>query len=398
MKRTLFSLTMLLLALPALSAADWPQFRGPDGRGISEEKNLPDGFDDKAGLRWQADLPGQGICSPVIVDGKVYVTASSGARDDRLHVLCFDVKTGKKLWHRQLLATGSTTAHPDTNMAAPTVAADKTGVYALFSTGDLASFDAEGNLRWYRSLAQDYPGISNQLGMASSIIKIGEKLIVPMDNAGDSFLVAVDTATGKNVWRINRPKEINWTTPTVRTSEGKAELILQGPTELAAYDPDTGEKVWTSKLSGSIPSPTVAGELLISPSGGVTVSKLGTGGPNELWKSARLQTGMTSPLYYNDRVYITNPRAGLVVCANAESGELLWEERVKGPFSGSPVAGDGKLYIVSEAGTLTVMKADDEPDILAQSELDDKCQSTPAIADGAVFVRTKTKLFCIAKD
>lgn len=395
MNRPIFSLTLSLTLSLSTRAADWPQFRGPGGSGVSPEANLPAGFSGTSGLRWKADLPGRGLASPVVAGGRAYVTASSGTRDDRLHVLCFDAATGAKLWHRQLAATGSTNCHPTTCMAAPTPVADAAGVYALFATGDLAAFDRDGNLRWYRSLVGDYPTVTNQVGMASSPVLAAGRLVVPMDNAGESFLAAVDPATGKNVWKVDRPRDSNWTTPVVRSADGKDEVLLQGARDLIAYNAGTGEKAWSAKLGGSIPTATVVSDTLLVPANGVTVARIGANGPTETWKAPRLQTGMSSPLLYDGRVYAANPRAGIVTCADAKTGKVLWEERVKGPFSGSPVAGDGKIYLVNEAGTLFTLKAGDQAEVLAKSETNDKGQATPAIADGAIFVRGEKTLFCI---
>jgi outer membrane protein assembly factor BamB len=249
----------LLAALIAV-AADWPAFRG-DGTGASPETNLPAGFSDTSGLRWKADLPGRGVSAVVTFGGTVYVTASSGKRDDRLHVLAFDEATGKPRWHRQLAATGSTAAHPDTCMAAMTPVADASGVYALFATGDLAAFTPDGTLRWYRSLVSDYPTLSNGTGMAASPVLAGGRPIVPMDNSGESFIAALDPATGQNVWKTPRPKGPTWLTPAVRQSAaGKTEVIFPG-TEIAAYDAESGTKVWSAPGGGGIPSPTVASVL-----------------------------------------------------------------------------------------------------------------------------------------
>jgi len=144
----------IALSLP-LFAGDWAQFTGPNASGVSPEKNLPAEWSKDKGIKWKAELPARGVSSPVVVGNRVYVTCSSGSRDDRLHVLCFDAATGKQLWHRQLQATGGTSCHPKSCMAANTPVADESGVYALFATGDLAAFDADGTLRWYRSLVGD---------------------------------------------------------------------------------------------------------------------------------------------------------------------------------------------------------------------------------------------------
>ncbi len=277
-------------------AADWGQFRGANGSAVSPEANLPAGFSDTSGMRWKATLPGRGVSSPVVVGGRVYVTCSTGAKDDRLHVVCIDAATGTQLWHRQLAATGPTACHPKTCMAAPTPVADETGVYALFATGDVAAFDRDGTLRWYRSLVGDYPRLSNQVGMASSPILYKDKLIVPMDNTGDSFLAAIDTKTGKNLWRVQRPREVNWISPILRTVGGKTEVIFPALKALTAYDAETGEKRWSSaNPTGGIPTPTLAGDLLYLPARGVVALRLKGDKPEQAWTSAKLTSGMSSP-------------------------------------------------------------------------------------------------------
>jgi len=398
--RTMLLLIASLAFAPMLSAGDWPQFRGATGLGFSEDKNLPTEWSKDKGLRWKAELPSRGLSGPVIVGDRVYVTCSSGTRDDRLHVLAFDVKTGKELWHRQLAATGSTACHPKTCMAAPTPAADANGVYALFATGDLAAFDRDGNLRWYRSLVGDYPAVSNQVGMAASLAIAKDRLIVPMDNAGDSFLAAIDTKTGKNLWKIDRPRDINWTTPILRQVGDVTEVLFMSPKGLFAYDVATGKERWTYKQGGgSIPSPTLAGGMLFLPTNGVTAVKLTDMGAvgDAAWKGTGLTTKNASPLVYDGRIYTVN-ESGIVTCAEADTGKVIWKERLKGVFSASPIAGDNKLYVVDEAGTTSVLRTDSEAmDILGTNAIGEEVLGTPAIADGALFIRTGKSLFCVGK-
>jgi outer membrane protein assembly factor BamB len=371
-----------------------------NGSGVSDEKGLPVEWGKEKNVKWKAELPARGVSSPVVAGGRVYVTCSSGVRDDRLHVLCFDFASGKPLWHRQLQATGGTAAHPKSCMAAPTPVADESGVYALFATGDLAAFDADGTLRWYRSLTGDYPTITNQVGMASSPVLVGDKLIVPMDNVGESFLAAVDTKYGKNVWKVPRPKDINWVTPVVRTVGGRPEVLFASPAGLSAYDADTGKPRWEYKDGrGSIPTSVLAGDTLYIPGGGVTAVKLGDNGVvgKPLWKTKEIQPGMPSPLVYMGKVYAANGN-GFLSCGKAATGEALFNERVKGAFSASPVGGDGKVYCLNEAGATTVLDATaDTFEVLATNDLGEETLGTPAIAGGCLVIRTSKTLFCVGK-
>ena len=313
-----------VISTPDSFAADWTQFRGANGSAVSPETNLPAGFSDTSGLRWKATLPGRGVSSPVIVGGRVYVTCSNGAKDDRLHVVCLDAATGTQLWQRQLSATGNTACHPKTCMAAPTPVADETGVYALFATGDVAAYDRDGTLRWYRSLVGDYPTLSNQVGMAASPILHSGKLIVPMDNTGDSFLAAIDTKTGKNLWKVERPRDVNWISPLLRTVNGKTEVIFPGTRTLVAYDVETGAKRWSSpNPTNGIPTPTLVGDLLLLPSRGVVALNLKGDKPEQTWTSQKLGSGMSSPLVYDGRVYACNPRGDRRVRERADRKDSL---------------------------------------------------------------------------
>ena len=337
---------------------------------------------------------------PVVAGGKVYVTCSSGTRDDRLHVLCFDAATGKQLWHRQLQATGGTACHPKSCMAATTPVADETGVYALFATGDLAAFDADGTLRWYRSLVGDYPTITNQVGMASSPVLVKDRLIVPMDNAGESFLAAIDTKYGKNVWKADRPRDINWVTPLVRNVGDTTEVLFAGPGGLTSYDAATGEKRWSYKGGGgSIPTGVARRRHALPARRRRDRVKLNDKGAEEkpVWATKELQTGYSSPLVYRGKVFTASSQ-GLIACADAKTGKVLYKERVKGAFSASPVAGDGKVYCLNETGVCTVFKADSDTfEFLATNELGEETLGTPAIANGLIFIRTDKALYAIGK-
>lgn len=384
--------------LGTATAGEWSQFRGPNGAGVSDEKNLPVKWSKTEGHRWKAEIPARGVSGPVVFGGKIFLTASSGVRDDRLHVLAYDFKTGKKLWQRQLAATGGTNCHPMTCMAAPTPVADETGVYALFATGDLAAFDTDGTLRWYRSLVGDYPTITNQVGMAASPILVDGKLIVPMDNAGESFVAALDTKTGTNLWKTPREKDISWVTPVVRSSDGRTpEILFPGKDGLSAYDAATGKRLWNYKpLGGDIPSPTVRENVLYLPRGGVTTLKLEGTEPKKVWASPKMGSGMSSPLVYDGVVYAA--ANGVMNTADAASGASLWSERFsQDKASASPIGADGKVYVFSEKGKTTVMKAGRTFEQLSENDVGEEILGTPAVSGGAIVIRTDKTLFCIGE-
>jgi outer membrane protein assembly factor BamB len=389
---------VLALAGP-LPAGDWPQFRGPGGTAVSDDTGLPLHWGPKQNVRWKADLPGRGLSSPVVAGGRLYVTCCSGHLQERLHVLCFDIATGKKRWERQFWATGNTMCNPKTCMAAPTPVTDRKRVYALFATGDLVALDAEGGLLWYRALARDYPQITNQVGMAASPVLWRDVLMLPMENAGDSFAAGLDARTGRNRWKVQRPRDINWVTPTLLERDGRTEVVFVSGQGMAAYDPGSGEQRWSYVGAGlgSIPTPAVGDGLMLLPGGAAVRPGSGDKPPAVAWKSNKLRPAYSSPLYYRGRVYALNNTSTVLACADMRTGRVLWQERLRGPFSASPVAAEGRIYLVNEEGLTTVLLAGDRAKVLATNALDASILATPALADGAVFLRSDRAVYCLAR-
>jgi outer membrane protein assembly factor BamB len=399
-QRSLWTVLGVFVFAVVARGGDWPQFRGPGGAGVSDEKNMPEKWDAKDGVRWKVELPGRGLSCPVIAAGRVFVTACSGYRETRLHVLCFDEATGQKRWERQLTATGDTNCHPTTCMAAPTPVTDGKNVYALFATADVAAFDADGNLLWYRSLAKDYPNISNQVGMAASPILHKDLLIVPMENAVDSFILALETKTGKNRWKLDRERAITWPTPLLAPvgPKGRLDLLLLSPTDVAAVDPATGKMRWTynPQTTDTIPSLVVGEGLVFAPRHPLVALKPPADGqtPEVVWKSPpNFVSGFPSPVFYQGRLYGLTQTG--VTCLDAANGKELWRERVEGPFAATPVIADGKLYVVNEKGTAFVFSLGDKPELLSKNVLNDPILATPALANGAIYLRSDGFLYCI---
>ena len=215
-----------------LCGADWRSFRGNESNGFAADETQALSIENTA---WTVDLTGRGLSSPVIVGDRVFLTASSGYRQDRLQVLCLRESDGGKLWERQFWATGRTQCHEKMCNATPTPASDGERVFAFYSSNDIAALDFDGNLLWYRGLGHDFPNANNSLGMASSPIVVGDTVIVQVETDVESFAAGLDVETGISRWKIERPRSENWTSPGVlRNVEGKGELVLllgsTGPT------------------------------------------------------------------------------------------------------------------------------------------------------------------------
>lgn len=385
--KTIFLGLICLMAMGAL-AGDWMQFRGPNGSAVS---NDGEGVQEKVEVEWESALPGRGLSCPIVVGDKVFVTAATGQEQGTLHVLCFSASDGRKLWERTLRATGRTMSHKKTNVAAPTPCSDGERVFALFSSNDLVAYDLEGNLLWLRGLMLDYTNASNSLGMASSPVVVKGTLVVQSENDSESLALGIDVKTGVNRWKMERPKAANWTSATVFGQT----VALQSSKGLTGVEPETGRVLWNyADGASTIPSSAVTAKAIYVPSNGITALVPEADSTTQLWRAEKLKPGTASPLVIGESLYLVNG-TGVLVKADLATGDEVWKLRMKGPFSGSPVASGGRLFIASEQGDLQVIdpSGKDEGKVVHTVELKDSILSTPAVSEGALFVRSDAKLW-----
>jgi len=394
-------LALSLAALPfPLAAADWPQFRGPDSAGTVADATIPA----KLKIDWTAPLPGRGLASPIIVGKRVFVTCSSGPKQERLHVFCFDSDDGKKIWERQLKATGRTMSHPKTSIAACTPCSDGKRIFALFSSNDLAAFDLDGNLLWLRGLTVDYPNVSNSLGMASSPLVIGETLVTVIESDSESYTVGIDVKTGRNLWKLERPKAANWSSPVTWRADAKFApvVVLQSSKGLTGVDPVTGSVLWNYAEGASTSSSSVVAQgVIYAPSNGITAlsPKADGSAPEQVWRSKQINPSTISPVILDGKIFAFNS-AGVLATADIKNGDAKWKLRLIGPFSGSPVGANGRLICVNEKGLVQVVDVNAPDGALAgQLQLPLKegskemVLSTPALSGKNVFIRTDSALW-----
>ena len=400
MKKILLTFTFAALA-NGLAAGDWPGFRGPLGNGVSDEVGLPVALDATKHIAWRIDLPGRGLSSPLVVGDRVFVTASGGTRQDRLQILCLNAADGSVIWQRQFWAMGSTMCHDKTSIAAPTPVTDGRRLFAIFSSNDLFCLDLDGNLKWLRGLTLDYPNARNSLGMASSLVLAGGVLVAQVENDSESFTAGLDKQSGANLWRVDRPKSANWTTATVqKTGSGAEMLLLQSGRGIHAVNPKNGEVAWHyADGASTIPSSALAGGVLYVPSHGLTALELADDGRSfkQKWRSSRLRPDTASPLVHRDRVYSLNS-AGVLTCGDTDSGKRLWQLRLDGPFGGSPVVADNHLYVFNEEGMVQVVDLSaPEGRIAGEMDLGEMIQCSPAVSNGALYVRSNRRIWKIAR-
>ncbi len=399
--RTILGLSLFSLVASGL-AADFRQFRGNHVDGLAPGEKPPIQLSENS-IAWKKSLPGRGLSSPIIVGDRLFVTACSGAAQERLHILAFETASGNLLWHRQFWATGRTVTHQKTCVAAPTPCSDGKRVFASFSSNDIICVDLDGNLQWCRGLTWDYPNASNSLGMSSSPIIVGKTLIVMAENDDESFSTGLDVATGETRWHAPRPRAANWTSPAIWRGKTPDEdrVLIQSSQGVVAMDPDSGKVEWTySDGAATIPSLVVAEQVAYVPSHGLTAIQPGRSNPNVpeiLWQSGALSPSVASPVVHEQQVYVIN-RAGVLTCADRSSGDRLWQLRLTGPFSGSPIIANGHAYVANEKGLLQVARIGQERgSVVSALDLGETILCTPAISGNAIYLRSDGHLWKVAE-
>lgn len=403
----LVCLATFLLAADTVHSANWPQFRGPLGTGESTEAAVPVQW---SSPHWRVKLPVRGHSSPVIWENKIFLTGWTNAGDkvDR-HVLCVDRENGKVLW-QQKAATGSgERLHKMNSWATPSCATDGTHVVAFFGDGGLHCYTVDGKPVWSRDLG-NFPG---NWGVGASPIFHGNTVIQNCDAEGDSYLLAVDKSTGKDVWKTPRKSKPRggWSTPILIKTKARTELVVNGEYGVQSYNPDDGKPLWFCKSFNGRGTPVpVWGHGLVyvvngKPGDIYAIEPDGDGDVTESHMKWHTKRGggrdLPSPVL-SGKTVVAIGMQGIATGYNASSGAELWKKRLGGNFSGSPIVANGHVYAASESGEVIVMKAAEELEIVARntSELgsqDDTVRSSLALSNGQIFMRSDQCLFCFAK-
>ncbi len=397
----------LCIELGAASPDQWPRFRGADGTGkIPGEKLLPSWTTED--WTWQADLPGIGHSSPIVWDGKIYLTSADEENNVR-HLLCHDLYTGKLRWTQDF--PGEIERHHKQNSSASsTVTADSRGIYWLWGTSQNVRLEAmthDGEMRWSIDLGS-YIG---QHGFGGSPVVWEDTVIIPLEQDTQGAVVGIDAGTGKERWRLTRDgvEKAAYSTPLVLTlPESAAQVICTSKAHgMYAINPQTGTVLWENKCFPlrTVASPICAGNLLIGTCGS------GGGGSNLLVAfkppATKNDTGeivyevprstapyVPTPLFSNGRLYLWGDK-GVVTCIHAAGGEIIWKERVGGNFSSSPILIGDEILNISSDGEMVALADSEKFQVLGRRNLDEECRATPAVAQGILLVRTKSALFAL---
>ena len=376
------------------TAGDWLGFRGGDGSGVATGGAIRRTWSEGEGIAWKVDLPGRSVASPIVVGDLVVATASSGPQQDQLHIVAVDRETGDVRWERVFQATGRTLCHPTSAVAACTPASDGERIVALYSSCDLFCVDLEGRLLWQRNLAVEHPRAGNDVGMGSSPRIIGDAVFVQIDCQGDAFGSAIDLATGDDRWSVTRAKIACWASPLEVDLEGQGTCVLmQNPRGLELRRVGDGTAVWLWEGDvGGIPMAATADGLIYAPTNGVAALDPTAESGRPQWQQPKLSCGISSPVVFGDAVASLN-RGGVLVVADAADGSVRKQVRLAGTFWSSPVVVGDTIVAVNMEGTTFVVEASGDYAILAKNELPGSFPSTPAAADGSLYLQSETALW-----
>lgn len=415
------------LTLASAFAENWPRFRGPNGQGISSEKNLPLEWSTTQNVAWTTAIPGEGWSSPIVWNGRVFVTSITD-NNTRCHVICVDAKSGKILWDKEVFEQLPRRKESKNSYATPTACTDGSRVYATFGDGSVVALDFDGNIAWTNREVKFY----SRHGLGSSPI-VHNGLVIqcydgsqPIEAAGNypqvtnqertgwqipwdkSFLVALDAKTGQRVWTGKRGmSRIAHVTPFIAKVDGKEQLISGAGDFLGGFDIKTGERLWNiyAQGEGVTPSPVLGDGMVFASSGyeKTTLRGVKLGGAKGdvttthiAWEQKKGTPTQPSPIFVKPYLYAVT-EGGVATCYKPENGDIVWQERIGGNFSASPVFADGRIYFLNEAAETTVIIPGAEFKVLAKNKLEGRTQASMAVSDGRLLIRTDKQIYCIAK-
>jgi len=422
----------------------WPGYRGYFASGIHDEAGLPAEFDVEkmTNIRWKIPVPGMGISSPAIWGDKLFITTAiseedkagfkpglygdvTPVKDESVHswkVYCIDKNTGKIIWERTPhKGVPAIKRHPKSTHANTSVAVDGKFAVVFFGSEGLYCYDFNGNLQWQKNfgvLRSAFFIMKNaEWEFASSPVIHAGKVIIQCDVLENSFLAAFDVKTGKELWKAERDEYPGWCTPNIYYFNGKPYVAVNGFKHRGGYDLETGKEIWRMSGGGDIqiPTPIMGKELIYfnsahgksSPimavktnaTGDITLEDDETSNTGVLWYKPRGGSYMHTMLLYRNRLYNVNWN-GSVNCLDPLTGKEIYEAKLgqTRSFIASPVASDGKIYIVDEEGMIYIIQDGDTFKLLAEIPLNDICMTAPAITDGMIFFRTQKHLIAAGKN
>lgn len=374
-------------------------FRGPLGQGISYHKNIPTDWDGASGknIKWKVATSKPGYNSPVIWKDKIFI---SGADKTTQMVSCFNRNSGQLIWENEVKGIPGSPASPpkttdDTGLAAPTMAVDGYYVYAIFGTGDIIAFDLDGKKIWARNLGVPV----NHYGHSSSLMVWKNKLIVQYDTGKGGRMLALNTETGESSWDIKRDNLISWSSPILADVKGKMQVITSADPNVAGYELETGKELWkVACMMGEVaPSPGYYNGMVFATNEYAILAAIDPSVPSIVWENDEYLAEVSSPVAANG-ILIVATSYGVLVAYDAMSGDKYWEHEFNDGFYSSPMIADGKVYIIDMGGIMHIISADKAGKIIGEPELGEDGFALPAFAEGRIYLRTNTSLYCIEQE
>jgi outer membrane protein assembly factor BamB len=393
-------------AVAAPARDEWPEFRGPGAQGHSAARDLPIEWSETKNVAWKAPVAGLGWSTPVVANGRVWLTTAVEQKGISLRAIAYDVMTGKEVVNVEVfkIPTDRRDINPKNSWASPSAVIDGDRVYVHFGADGTAALSQTGEIIWKNRFEYQ-----SQHGAGGSPIVYGDLLIFSCDGSDAAFVIALDKHTGKTKWKTNRgyPADQAYTTPLVINVGGQDQVISVGAFRVRAYDPLTGKEIWRVRYDegfSNVPRPVFGHGLVfittgfqqpellaVRPDGRGDVTKT-----HVAWSLKRGAPLTPSPIIVGDELYVVTD-GGIASCVDARTGNVIWQSRLGGTYSASPIYADGRLYFPAEQGITTVIAPGKEARRLATNKLEGGHLASMAVAGGSFFLRTDSALYRIAE-
>lgn len=440
-RQIILALVFAAVGISHAHADNWGHWRGPTGNGTAENATPPTEWSDTKNVKWKVAIPGRGSGSPVIWEDQVFVVTSvseGGGQADggqgtrgrqrgqrggrgrgrgrgpaptktKSMVICYNRKTGEMLWEQTAdEGTPHQGTHSTNNFASASPCTDGNHVYAFFGSRGLYCYTMDGKLVWEKKFGK--MDTRNSFGEGASPTLAGDKVIVPWDHEGQSYIYALDKTSGDQIWKTQRDEPTNWSTPLVVEHEGKQQVVLNGQTKVRSYDLETGKELWSCGGQTERPcaSAVAIGDMVIVGSGhrGAFMGAFKLGGEGDVegtdnvaWSINRDTPDIASPILSDGRLYFHKQKTGILTCLDAETGKPHFAaSRIDGIRStyASPVAAGGYVFLTGRSGTTVVIKDAEELEVVATNSVGETVDATPAPVGNELFIRGEKHLFCIA--
>lgn len=407
----LFIAFFSLATIDATHAENWTRFRGPNGQGISSETDLPIEWNNETNVAWKTAIPGSAWSSPIVYDDHIFLTTATD-EGKSCRVICVDRKTGVIDWNVEVHRQVPGSRRKKNSFATPTPVTDGQRVYAVFSDGAIVAVDFGGKRVW-KNTEVNFHSLH---GLGASPLLVGDQLVMPFDGSSrddqkvgwkvpwkEASVLSLDTTNGAIRWKGERGESrVGHVTP-ILIEDGK-QVVSAGGDRVQGFDTKTGDRVWSiySQGEGVTPSPVVGDDLIFTSSGfeAPTIRAIRPGGKGDItethiaWEQKKGVPALVSFLYVRPHLY-TVTRDNILHCLEASTGDIVWQHRLNGTYSASPVLADGKMYITSEEGITLVLRPGPKYDEVTRNELGEPCLASMAVSQNHFYIRTEGNLYSI---